>query len=121
MADFKFLHAADLHLDSPLLGLAGRSAEFAVRLEQASRAAFDNLIDLAIAEGCRFVVLAGDIFDGNLHHMPTGLFFLSRMRRLEDAGIAVPDGRQPQRYNECAPPEERTSSGSTSQLGLAVL
>jgi exonuclease SbcD len=89
MADFKFLHAADLHLDSPLLGLAGKSAEFAVRLEQASRAAFDNLIDLAIAEGCRFVVLAGDIFDGNLRHMPTGLFFLSRMRRLEDAGIAV--------------------------------
>ena len=89
MADFKFLHAADLHLDSPLLGLAGKSPEFAVRVEQASRAAFDNLIDLAIAEGCRFVVLAGDIFDGNLRHMPTGLFFLSRMRRLADAGIAV--------------------------------
>ena len=72
MADFKFLHAADLHLDSPLLGLAGKSQAFAVQLEEASRTAFDNLIDLAIAETCRFVVLAGDIFDGNLRHMPTG-------------------------------------------------
>ncbi|MGZ3314157.1 MAG: metallophosphoesterase family protein [Caulobacteraceae bacterium] len=87
MTAFKFLHAADLHLDSPLLGLANKSGEFAERVDEASRSAFDNLVELAIAEECRFVIFAGDIFDGDLRNMRTGLFFVSRVRRLTDAGI----------------------------------
>lgn len=89
MTVFKFVHAADLHLDSPLLGLAGKSAEYAARVEAASREAFDNLVALAVDEGCRFVVLAGDIFDGDLRNFQTGLYFVDGMRRLEMAGIDV--------------------------------
>jgi DNA repair protein SbcD/Mre11 len=89
MSTFKFLHAADLHLDSPLLGLAAKSTDFAERVEEASRRAFDNLVDLAITESCRFVVFAGDIFDRDLRNMRTGLFFVSRIRRLTEAGIGV--------------------------------
>ena len=84
---FKFLHAADLHLDSPLLGLASKSADYAARVDRASRDAFEQLIALAIDEGCSFVVLAGDIFDGDLRNFETGLFFVDQMRRLNDAGI----------------------------------
>jgi len=69
--------------------LANKSGEFAARVDEASRRAFDNLVEVAIAEGCRFVILAGDIFDGDLRNMRTGLFFVSRVRRLTDAGIAV--------------------------------
>jgi len=72
-----------------LLGLASKSTEFAERVEEASRRAFDNLVDLAIAQECRFVVFAGDIFDGDLRNMRAGLFFVSRVRRLTDAGVAV--------------------------------
>jgi DNA repair exonuclease SbcCD nuclease subunit len=89
MSTFKFLHAADLHLDSPLLGLSAKSRTFAQRIEDASRVALDNLVDLAISEGCPFVVLSGDVFDGDLRNMPAGLFFVSRLRRLQDAGIRV--------------------------------
>ncbi|HEY0027379.1 MAG TPA: DNA repair exonuclease [Allosphingosinicella sp.] len=89
MSDFKFIHAADLHLDSPLLGLASKSADFAARIEAASREAFDNLVELAIAEACRFVLLAGDIFDGDLRNFQTGLYFVDGMRRLGEAGIDV--------------------------------
>lgn len=89
MSSFKFLHAADLHLDSPLLGLSVKSADFAARVEQASRQAFENLLDLAIAENVAFVVLAGDVFDGDLRNFQTGLFFTAGMRRLEEAGIRV--------------------------------
>ena len=89
MATFKFLHAADLHLDSPLLGLTSKSPEFAQRVEDASRQALDNLVGLAIDEGCRFVVLAGDVFDGDLRNHKAGLFFVSRMRKLGEAGIDV--------------------------------
>tara|TARA_R110000782_G_scaffold270455_1_gene371311 strand:- start:12895 stop:14148 length:1254 start_codon:yes stop_codon:yes gene_type:complete len=84
---FKFLHAADVHLDSPLLGLATKSADYAARVDRASRDAFEKLIALAIDEGCSFIVLAGDIFDGDLRNFETGLFFIDQMRRLEEAGI----------------------------------
>lgn len=89
LTEFTFVHAADLHLDSPLLGLAGKSAEYASRVEAASREAFDNLVALAIDKGCRFMVLAGDIFDGDLRNFQTGLYFMEGMRRLNEAGIEV--------------------------------
>ena len=89
LSSFRFIHAADLHLDSPLLGLAGKSVEFAARVQAASREAFDNLVALAIEEQCRFMLLAGDIFDGELRNFQTGLYFLDGMRRLGEAGIDV--------------------------------
>jgi DNA repair exonuclease SbcCD nuclease subunit len=89
MAGFRFLHAADLHLDSPLTGLTKKSEDYAVRLDDASRQAFDNLIALAIEEECRLIVIAGDIFDGQWRDYRTGLFFIGRMRRLRQAGIRV--------------------------------
>lgn len=89
MNGFRFIHAADLHIDSPLIGLAGKSEEFAARINNASRQAFDNLVSLAQEERCSFIVIAGDLFDGQWRDYHTGLFFLSRMRRLRDAGIRV--------------------------------
>jgi len=89
LTGFTFVHAADLHLDSPLLGLAGKSVEYAARVKAASREAFDNLVALAIDEGCRFMVLAGDIFDGDLRNFQAGLYFMEGMRRLDEAGVSV--------------------------------
>lgn len=86
---FRFLHAADLHLDSPLIGLRQRAEAYAGRLEDASRLAFDNLVDLAIEEDCRLLVIAGDVFDGQWRDYRSGLFFADRMRRLREAGVAV--------------------------------
>jgi DNA repair exonuclease SbcCD nuclease subunit len=89
MARFQFIHAADLHIDSPLIGLTATSTSFAERVDNASRQAFDNLITLAIEERCSFIVIAGDLFDGEWRDYHTGLFFVDRMRRLKDAGIRV--------------------------------
>lgn len=89
MAVFRFLHAADLHLDSPLIGLAQKSRELASQIDHASRRAFDNLVSLAIEEGCRFVLLSGDLFDGQWRDYRTGLFFADRLRQLEEAGVDV--------------------------------
>jgi len=71
------------------MGLACKSPDFAKRVETASRQAFDNLVALAIEEGCRFVVLAGDIFDGELRNYQAGLYFMDGMRRLREVGIDV--------------------------------
>jgi DNA repair exonuclease SbcCD nuclease subunit len=86
---FKFLHAADVHLDSPLVGLELPEDAPLDEIRGATRRAFDNLVDLAIEENVAFVLLAGDLYDGDWRDFNTGLFFNRRMVKLKDAGIKV--------------------------------
>ena len=86
---FRFVHAADIHLDSPLRGLEAYPDAPVEQIRGAARRAFDNLVDLAIDEGAAFVLLAGDLFDGDWKDYNTGLYFTHRMGRLREAGIRV--------------------------------
>lgn len=86
---FRFLHAADLHLDSPLRGLSIRPGAPVEELRGASRKALDRLVEIAISESVRFVVLSGDIYDQDWKDYSTGLYFRSRMAKLDAAGILV--------------------------------
>ena len=85
----KILHASDLHLDSPLRGLARYPGAPVARLRGATRKALANLVDLAIAEPVDLVLLAGDLYDGDWRDYGTGLAFVAEMRRLREAGIRV--------------------------------
>ena len=86
---FAFVHAADLHLDSPLKGLAIKDPAMAAAFQRASRTALNNLVATAIDLKVDFVVLAGDIFDGDWKNYETGLVFERAMSRLERARIPV--------------------------------
>ncbi|HET9019741.1 MAG TPA: metallophosphoesterase [Acetobacteraceae bacterium] len=87
MATVRFLHAADLHIDSPRRGL---EAEAPVeRIRGATRSAYGNLVDLALREKVGFVVIAGDLFDGDWQDWRTGGFFTQETARLTRAGIRV--------------------------------
>lgn len=86
---FKFIHAADVHLDSPLHRLEEYEGAPVEEMRQASRRAFENLIDLAIDEGVNFVLIAGDLFDGDWKDYNTGLYFVKQMSRLSVARIKV--------------------------------
>lgn len=86
---FKFIHAADIHLDSPLRGLARYEGAPAERIRGATREALKNLVQTAIEEKVAFVIIAGDVFDGDWKDYNTGLFFASQMSRLREAGIQV--------------------------------
>ena len=85
----KFLHAADIHLDSPLCGLERYEGAPAEEIRQASRRALENLVQLAVDQSVRFVLIAGDLYDGDWKDHRTGLFFVSQMVRLREAGIPV--------------------------------
>jgi DNA repair exonuclease SbcCD nuclease subunit len=89
MADFRFLHAADLHLDSPLRGLESDSSAPVELIRGATRRALGRMVDLAIEEKVAFVLIAGDIYDGDWLDFGTGLFFSNQMRRLTQAAIPV--------------------------------
>lgn len=86
---FTFLHAADLHLDSPLRGLDKYDGAPVEEIRAATRRALENLVSLAIQEKVSFVVIAGDLYDGDWRDYNTGLYFVSQMVRLKDAGIPV--------------------------------
>ena len=85
----RFIHAADLHVDSPLRGLDRYEGAPVDRLRGATRQALGNLVDKAIDERVDFVLLAGDIYDGDWQDFHTGLFFRAEMVRLDRAAIPV--------------------------------
>ncbi len=87
--DFSFLHAADLHLGSPFLGLSSTDEELARRVASASREAFEGLVDQAIERQVSFVVIAGDVYDGDWKDTTIGHFFNRQMARLARANIPV--------------------------------
>jgi DNA repair exonuclease SbcCD nuclease subunit len=89
MSDFKFLHAADVHLDAPLRGLARYEGAPVEDVRSSTRRAFTNLVDLAIREQVAFVVIAGDLFDGAGRDYHTALFFISEARRLRSADVPL--------------------------------
>lgn len=86
---FRFVHTADIHLDSPLRSLAMRNGDLAELVGDASRQAFVATIDLCLAERVDALVIAGDLYDGEQTSMKTARFLATQMARLHEAGIKV--------------------------------
>ena len=70
-------------------GLAGLEGSAAERIRTATREALARLVGLAIEEQVAFLIIAGDLYDGDWRDYKTGLFFVSQMGRLHEAGIPV--------------------------------
>ena len=86
---FSFIHAADLHIDSPLAGLGLKDKAVAERFARAGRRAVEALVAETIASEARFLIIAGDVFDGDWKDVGTGLFFVRAIGALHRAGIPV--------------------------------
>jgi exonuclease SbcD len=85
----KFIHCADVHLDTPLVGLAQYPGAPVSEIRNATRRAFERVLDAAIAEKIDFLIIAGDLYDTGLKSFESALFFNKAMARLKDAGIEV--------------------------------
>ncbi len=86
---FRFVHTADLHLDSPLRSLALRDAELADLIGGASRIVLERIVDLCLEEAVDALIIAGDLWDGDQRSVKTTAFFANAMARLHGAGIGV--------------------------------
>jgi DNA repair exonuclease SbcCD nuclease subunit len=86
---YRFIHTADIHLDSPLKTLALRDPTLAELIGDATRRAFVNIIDLCLDEQVDALLLAGDLYDGEQTSMKTARFLAAQLRRLHEAGIHV--------------------------------
>lgn len=83
------VHAADIHLDSPLRGLGRIGEDNAQELRRSTRRALENLVRLVLDRKADLLVIAGDLYDGSWHDFDTGRFFIEQMVILRDAGIPV--------------------------------
>ena len=86
---FTFVHAADLHLDTPFEGLGRVNPQLGERLRDASLDAFDDLVRLTIERRADFLVIAGDVYDGADRGVRAQLRFLRGLKRLAFEGIRV--------------------------------
>ncbi|MEL6208746.1 MAG: DNA repair exonuclease [Pseudomonadota bacterium] len=89
MSSFRFVHTADLHLDSPLKSLALRDPALAEMVGSATRTALERIVGLCLEERVDALLIAGDLFDGEQQSMKTAAFLAQQMRRLDEAGIRV--------------------------------
>ena len=85
--NFTFIHAADLHIDSPLAALGAKDRAVRDCFEGAGRRSVDNLVAETIRSGAAFLLIAGDIFDGEWRDASTGLFFARALGELDRKGI----------------------------------
>ncbi|HSP21453.1 MAG TPA: DNA repair exonuclease [Planococcus sp. (in: firmicutes)] len=89
MKGIRFIHAADLHLGSPFTGLKGLQKEQWQKLKDSTLEAFDRLISYALEQQPDFVLIAGDIYDGEDRSLRAQHRFQQGMERLAKAGIPV--------------------------------
>ena len=88
----RYIHAADLHLDTPFLGLARETAQgehLARLLREATFTALERLFRLCETEKPHFLVLAGDIYNEENHSVKAQLALRDGCRRLEAVGVRV--------------------------------
>ncbi len=86
-ASFTFVHVADLHLDSPFKGVTAKNPAIASALRSATFQAFDALIDLCIEKEVQFLLVAGDIYDGEDRSLRAQLRFRDGLARLAEKNI----------------------------------
>ena len=83
---FSFVHAADLHLDTPFRGVPVESALLGA-FQQATFRAFSRIVDLCLREHVAFLLLAGDLFDLKDRSVRARLALRRELERLHAAGI----------------------------------
>ena len=88
MPNIRFVHAADLHLDSPFRGIRSEApARVAEALTNATFDAYRNIIDLCLREEVHALLVAGDIYDGADRSLRAQLRFMDGLNQLDGAGI----------------------------------
>ena len=112
---YRFVHAADIHLDSPLKSLALRDPVLADLVGDATRQAFVRVVDLCLAERVDALMLSGDLYDGDQTSMKTARFLAEQLKRLDVAGDPhLRDPRQPRRPVEDHPRADCCPTASSS-------
>src|SRR5262249_16249106 len=89
MESLRFIHAADLHLDSPFRGVGEVSSELREQLQDSTLGALHRIVDHTIDSKADFLLIAGDLYDSRDRSLRALLAFRRQMERLADRDISV--------------------------------
>ena len=89
MESLRFIHAADLHLDSPFRGLSNTAPKLRDELQAATLGAFERVVDHTIKSNADFLVLAGDLYDSKDRSLRALVAFRRQMERLAERDVSV--------------------------------
>jgi len=89
MALLRFLHCADLHIDSPFKGIGKIHPEFRDILYNSTYQSFAKIVDLALSEEVDFVAICGDVYDSSDKSLKAQIHFRDELSRLAAAGITA--------------------------------
>ncbi|WP_374723695.1 metallophosphoesterase family protein [Calidifontibacillus erzurumensis] len=89
MEKIKFIHAADLHLDSPFKGLNRLPKPLFDKLKESTFISFFNMIEIALREQVDFVCIAGDLFDEEMRSLKAQISLRNGFEKLAQSGISV--------------------------------
>lgn len=85
----KFIHAADLHLDSPFKSRTKMPASILEILMESTYKSVTRMVDFAISERVDFILISGDVFDQSNRSLKSEIFLKNQFNRLKDKGIFV--------------------------------
>lgn len=89
MKQITFIHAADLHLDSPMVGLKHLPDHILKRIRESTFLAFQKLTKAAIEKEVDFIILAGDLFDGEDRSLKAQSKLRKEMTKLNEKNIPI--------------------------------
>lgn len=89
MRPFKFVRTADLHLDSPFVGISRLDDSVANRLREATFHTFERMLDICIDQRVDFLLIAGDVYNSRDRSLRAQIRFRDGLARLSDAGISA--------------------------------
>ncbi|MCS4487154.1 metallophosphoesterase family protein [Staphylococcus americanisciuri] len=85
----KFLHCADLHLDSPFMSKQHLSPNILRDVENSAYESFKQIIDVALRENVDFMIISGDLFDQRNRTFKAEVFLKEEFKRLQKEQIFV--------------------------------
>lgn len=89
MKEISFIHAADLHLDSPFLGLSHVPDIILNDIQDSTFNALERLIKVAIQKEVDFILLVGDLFDNEKQSLRAQIRLREAFKQLEAHHIQV--------------------------------
>lgn len=85
----RFIHTADLHLDSPFKGLTDLPDRLLHTIHNSSFESFKKIIAEAITKEVDFILIVGDLFELNTRSIKAQSFLVEQFKRLEEHAIQV--------------------------------
>lgn len=83
----KFIHCADLHLDSPFKSRNKMPQNIFEALTESTYKSVTRMIDVAIEEQVDFVIISGDVFDRANRTLKSEIFMKKEFERLKNNGV----------------------------------